>query len=812
MFTLAASETLRGVAGSASAITYTITGDEKGVADAFKTLAQGQLPNATGTLYTVPVSTSTLIQAIFMRNTTAGIVSAAFYINGTAGANQIWAGVIPANGSALYGRDGWIIYDANGVKQYVGGIGPTGATGATGATGPTGPTGATGPSTLAFGVVTGNVGTATAEVSPDTIAITGTGSVSTNAADVPDTLVISNALATTSAAGNLSAADKLKLDNAWVDVTSNPYGTVTPAQTAAQNITGINAILAAAPAGSVIYFPGGSYNFNAAWTMPSKQFVFQGHGSNLTGGYSILAWTSNVAGDLITIAANQWYTQFRDLTFVSSGVTQSAGAVINVNGNVATNIMNCTFGVIGGGFLFNVLVGSGGSGSNSWNSAIISNCIIAGFKGVGIFVNSSGSSLMVTNCVIQGQWGPNSGSPAAAMATAGIEGRFVGALQLIGSDVLGCINNLLLDPILANGEVCASVFGTNTYFDNSGGSCIKISGTGATVRCRFDTCSFTTAGTNFTTPGTNLSAVEFSSTFAYTANGQGIDFVNCNVLNTFGTTGTTNGYVISGTADFSITASRIAAWTNGVQVTPIATAGRTRPVITGNTIGPTGDYAGNSVGILLNAGAAAYGSTVITGNCLTNNTSAPMTDNSAVGVTDDKLISNNAGYMAGAGQLPLLSSGGAAVINGRGAVTSGTANTFLFTCRVPPNSVAVGQKFRLRALTQTSAAGVPTFNIHLGAAGTIAGDAIICPVVLAAQATNSYQGVDVIVQVIALGPTATVVAHGRADGNAATGAAQTAAAELTPNVPTTAAWFITFAAACGTTGTITVRAASIEAL
>lgn len=389
----------------------------------------------------------------------------------------------------------------------------------------------------------------------------------------------------------------------WLNVTSNPYGTVTTAQTAAQNVTGINAILSGAPAGSTIYFPGGTYNFNAAWTMPSKQFVFQGQGANLSGGYTILAWTSNVAGDLITIATSQWYTQFRDITFVSAGVTQSAGAVINVNGNVATNIYRCTFSATGGGFLFDCLSGAGGNGSNSWNTAIVADCVFNNYKNRGIFINSSGSSLIVENCVIQGQWGGTGGTPAAAQAVAGIEGRFVGALQIVATDILGNINNLLMDPVLASSEVCASVFCTNTYFDNAGGSCIKVAGTGATVRAIFAGCSFTTAGTNFTTPGTNLSAVEIGGSFAFAAGGQSISFTDCNILNTFGTTGTSNGVTYTGTSgDTYFTGCKIAGWTNGFNIAASGT-NLTNVKILGGAVGPAGGYGANTTGFNVAAGA-----------------------------------------------------------------------------------------------------------------------------------------------------------------------------------------------------------------
>lgn len=117
MITLATTETLRGVAGSATAITYTISGMElsSGV-ETYKTLAQGQLANAAGTLYTAPASTVTFIKTIHLANATGSAVSGVIlYVNGTAAANQITGSItIPANGWATFDQNGWQVYNATG--------------------------------------------------------------------------------------------------------------------------------------------------------------------------------------------------------------------------------------------------------------------------------------------------------------------------------------------------------------------------------------------------------------------------------------------------------------------------------------------------------------------------------------------------------------------------------------------------------------------------------------------------------------------------------------------------------------------------
>lgn len=184
-----------------------------------------------------------------------------------------------------------------------------------------------------------------------------------------------------------------------------------------------------------------------------------------------------------------------------------------------------------------------------------------------------------------------------------MSGGFVGALQIMGCDILGNVNNLLLNPVLASSEVCASVFVNNTYFDNSGGSCIKITGTGATVRADFTTCSFTTAGTNFTTAGTNLSAVEIGGSFTFAQGGQNISFTACNIYNTFGTTGTNNGVLVNGTwADLYFTNCKVSGWTNGYNITPSGTNISNLKAL-GGACGPSGGYGANTTGFNIAAGS-----------------------------------------------------------------------------------------------------------------------------------------------------------------------------------------------------------------
>lgn len=649
-FTLAASGTI--ALSGPTAVKFALFGDEITTADAFKTLAQGSASVAVTTIYTA-TAVMAVVKTMTFFNTAVTPSLIALYANGTAAANQIYAASIPAGGTATYGPNGWQVTDALGTV--LSSSNPITATGdATGVQSGTN-------LPLVLATVNSNVGAfgaadstlvvtadakgrlsalaatliaiAQSQVSGLTAALAAKVGTSrlinttaplTGGGDLSADRTLAISPATTAAAGSLSAIDKQKLDNAWIDVTANTIALITPAQSAAVNTANMATLLSGAPNGSTIFFPSGLYQFNGAWTYPgatAKMFIFKGVGSNRAGSpattFTELRWTANVGGDIITLpgSGNGWYTEFHSLCFTSSA-TQSAGALINVNGNVGTNFRDCSFqSVATGQTWFDVLLGGGvggGAANNSWNSAVIDNCSFQGFTNSAIRVNSSGSSLVVTGCVIQGQWGSTT-QVAAACISAG----WVGALQIIGCDVLGAVNNLLINPVAASSEVCASIHCTNTYFDFAFGSCMKVTGTGATVRCKFDTCTFTTSNA-----GTGFSAIELAGSFVYTVGGQDVAFVNCNVYNTFGTTGTTNGILITNAADVSFVNVKVAGWTNGYNVTPMA-SNKTNLQIIGGTIGPSGGYGANTVGLLIAAGAYK-GLTIRANNCINNTTNMTL--------------------------------------------------------------------------------------------------------------------------------------------------------------------------------------------
>lgn len=587
----------------------------------------------------------------------------------------------------------------------------------------------------------------------------------------------------------------------WYDVTS--YG-VLPSNTAAANNAAMQTLLGTtAPSGSTVYFPGGIYQFSAKWTgngtaMPNKMFTFQGQGYNRAGSpataFTEIQITANLSGSFITLPDNYWYTSFSNMCFTTT-VAQSAGAVVSTGSNVGINFEDCAFqGTSSSATLFNCIDYTGAQGANS---STVDNCNLSGFTGTGIIVNGGGSSLVVSNSIIQGLWGAQASSQSAA---AGISGRVIGALQIIGCDILGSVNNILIQP--QGGEVAASVHITNSFFDNAFGSGIKITGAGATVRCKFDGCTSTTSGAGNGGILTALSSVEINSTFAYTANGQAIDFYNCNFFNTFGTTGTTNGLLVSGTAELGLFNCRVAGWTNGVQITPIGTAGRTKVNIQGCTIGNSGDYAGNVTGILLNAGAAAYGSIAIQDNILAGNTGVPVSDASTIAAPTQKMIGPNLGA------LPFGSD------NSIVATAAVTTELLLAKMTLPVGSLRVGSTFRVRAYGDSaSTASTITFRIKIGTLGT-AGDTLVTSVAPLTTATVEGIVFDGMVTVRTTGAGGSCLGNCSATVSGATATAGTIAVSntsATTAVNTTVANFLDLTAQ-SSSGTLSVYNAAIEVI
>lgn len=90
MLTLAAADTLAGVASAASQVTCTIFGMElNGTTETYKVLDQRQLASSAGTIYTAPTSTTAFVRSIHVVNNDTVARTFRLFRAGTAAANAI---------------------------------------------------------------------------------------------------------------------------------------------------------------------------------------------------------------------------------------------------------------------------------------------------------------------------------------------------------------------------------------------------------------------------------------------------------------------------------------------------------------------------------------------------------------------------------------------------------------------------------------------------------------------------------------------------------------------------------------------------
>lgn len=108
MLTLAAADTIAGVASSASAVTCTVFGMELNAGvETYKVLDQRQLAGAAATIYTVPSSTQAFIRSITVVNTdTVNAVTFQLFRGGTAAVNAITPVFELAAGGSMVYEDG----------------------------------------------------------------------------------------------------------------------------------------------------------------------------------------------------------------------------------------------------------------------------------------------------------------------------------------------------------------------------------------------------------------------------------------------------------------------------------------------------------------------------------------------------------------------------------------------------------------------------------------------------------------------------------------------------------------------------------
>ncbi len=115
---LGSNNSIHGLAGTATAITYTVFGSLVTSGNSvYQTLAQGQLGTSDAALYSTPTGSTAFISLIILTNTTGTAATVTLGMNGTAStaSNQLLAAVtIPGNGYMHLTSADWTIRDSVG--------------------------------------------------------------------------------------------------------------------------------------------------------------------------------------------------------------------------------------------------------------------------------------------------------------------------------------------------------------------------------------------------------------------------------------------------------------------------------------------------------------------------------------------------------------------------------------------------------------------------------------------------------------------------------------------------------------------------
>lgn len=584
--------------------------------------------------------------------------------------------------------------------------------------------------------------------------------------------------ATTSVPGAMSASDKSRADNwynkAFYNVLDNG---ISSANSGAANVTAWNALMTVlANSAATVYFPPASaaYDFASVCAIPAGvhlRVMGAGPSTRTSESFGVLIRTTSATADIFS--CGDWYQEFVNLTFRSS-VTRSGGAAIAGGNNVSIQAINCNFNS-----MYNGIDLSGGA--QSGNLALIDDCHFTDTVNFSIKIDGTNCNAIIRATT----------ADCAPASVAHLEVNACGSLLVSDCDFIRATNNVRLNPDSGTKGVF-SVYFTNTFFDTAAGSAIKFMGGAAGTniqRVKFVNCWFSGS-----VNGCEFAAV--TSTNKATA----IDFVNCDIYSN-----SANGILATEVQDFALNNCRIAG-NSTAGVNTLATAGSvTKFDIQNCRIGPTAGIGANGIGINIQAGT--YGGYNISGNDVGGNTSSNnITDSGSVATTDLKVIVDNLGHLVQG----IIASQGATPLS-----VPITTETLVLSARIPPNSVSVGQVFRVRCIGVMSAANAVTWKLRVGTAGTAADTPIVWTAILGAVgAANCRHGCEVLLTVRSIGGAGTVQAEGlqhHATATVTTFDSTVVAVAAAQTIATNAAWFIDITLT-QTIGTSLIQQAVIEAL
>lgn len=582
--------------------------------------------------------------------------------------------------------------------------------------------------------------------------------------------------ATTSLKGLQSAADKSRSDNWFNKAFYNVLDNGLVGDDSTDNQAALNALYAAVPSNSTIFFPPGNYRISAEIAINADKAIrFQGCGKTR----SVIKTTSNTANIFNISPANAWYNTFEDLGFTATG-TPTAGAAILVasaTAAIGTDIRRCRF--------TNLFKGIHYSGPQSGNLAVIDSVDIASpvTNSVGIKIDGSTINVVITNSTIN--MNPGAGAPAG---TKGIEINQCGAVQIVGCDFIGGVNTLHLNAT----ALVSAVYVTNTYFDQAGGSTIKISGGFCSSRIKIAECGIA-AGLNSTHAveinGTGAGAVGTS-----TALPAGIDIFDCDIYYAPGSS-SADGVSVNGCQEFTVRHSRITGFANGVRV--VTGSSGIKFSIVDNTFGANNNLTINNTTDVTLVNASTYGSYRIARNFF--GSSAKLSDAAVMVAGAQRVVENNQG---------LAISGSTVAADQAIAVTTEVILTGLST-NIPAGALRVGTMIRFEVHVISTNANAITPRARCGPTGAITDLLVVNTVpstqVPVANTTTTFKGW---ITVKAVGATGN--ARGQVEGHSGTTVSSTASALSGSTLNTTVSNILVITLQQATAGSMTVIGGTVE--
>lgn len=415
---------------------------------------------------------------------------------------------------------------------------------------------------------------ATSRTVSTTAPLTGGGDLTANR-----TLAIS--AATTSAAGSLSALDKKKLDNVWRDVVTD--GGLDPTG-ASNNTVLLQALHDALPAtGGVLFFPVGTYRFDAVVNVTKDGVYFLGQGRR-----TVKLCTTSATANMFDVTGDAALFEGLRFSTMVSGVAdnaalRTAGYAVNfTSSSDSSGMRKCDI-------LFQ-WSGIHSSGSlHFFDDMNIREYGANAINGACILVDGTGDRY-VTRLTTD-----NGSNPTGF---AGIRVNECASLVISDSNIIHAGTCLALEP--ATGKTVPSVEVTNTFFDTSViGMAITPAGTGSVLRCKFTNCWFGTHSTaGVVMNGTQWDGITFSNCDFYAVGPTGIG-ISCP----------------TGGGKWEVVDSRFSGFVTAISLTASAAH---FPLIENCTIGPQSAFGLNTTGI--NVAAGTYKGLIISGCAVVNNT------------------------------------------------------------------------------------------------------------------------------------------------------------------------------------------------